>query len=400
MKTCKTHATAVSGLISVFLAIVPLQIHAQQAQPLPNGYFVVVSTFKDSQSREARSYSELLNKRGFTSTFGIEASKHYVYVYLASFGYDQFAQSVDRMKAARAKDGFPTAWVLKIKDGKEIKEGESVEESNPKVVAKSPVSDEQSLVTEYIPNPTPKPIFKPQHLGNTPIFLSVIKKNNKKVLDGTVKILDVESKKVLGTVNANAYFEIPDPKSKSGDITLVASAFGFNDATQQMNYKQTERDTVNEDVTLFGNFFMLTFEMERMTSGAKTTLTGVSFFNDAAIMVPASRNQLDDLLDMLNENLKMKIRLEGHTNSNSRGNIVSVGPSKNYFALTKDRITTSGSAKSLSEARAEVIKAWLVDQGVAADRIETVGWGGSKPIYDSKSNLARKNSRVELVVVE
>jgi outer membrane protein OmpA-like peptidoglycan-associated protein len=103
---------------------------------------------------------------------------------------------------------------------------------------------------------------------------------------------------------------------------------------------------------------------------------------------------------MLNENPKMRIRLEGHTNSNSRGNIIYVGPSKNYFALAKDKKTESGSAKELSEARAEVIKSWLVDQGIAGDRIETVGWGGTKPIYDSKSNLARKNSRVELVVLE
>jgi outer membrane protein OmpA-like peptidoglycan-associated protein len=388
------------GLICFPLILIGSQLRAQQLRPLENGYFVVVSTFKDTQVKEASAYSGLLNKRGFSSSFGLEESKHFVYVYLESFKYDQFRQSIDRMQAARAKDGFATAWVLKIKDGKEIKEGEPIAEERPKVVIQEPVSKEPSIVTEYIPNPTPLPVTKPQHLGNTPIFLSVIKKSDKKVLEGTVKIVDTETNKVLGTAKANGYFNISDPKTKSGLITLTASAFGFNDLSQQLNYKETERDTLKPDVTLFGNFFLLTFEMDRIQTGARATLSGVSFFNDAAIMVPASRDQLANLLEMLSENPDMRIRIEGHTNSNSRGDIIYAGPTKNYFALTKDKVSKSGSAKELSEARAEVIKGWLVDQGIASARIETIGWGGTKPLYDSKGTLARKNSRVELVVVD
>jgi outer membrane protein OmpA-like peptidoglycan-associated protein len=387
-------------LVLIPLLLIGFQLVAQQAQPLPNGYFVVVSTFKDSQTKEARSYSELLNKRGFKSSYGLEESKHFVYVYLESFNYDQFRLSIDRMETARAKEGFPTAWVLKIKDGKEIKEGEPIEKERPQVEAKHVVNETPSLVTEYIPNPTPLPVFKPQHLGNTPVFLSVIRKSDKKVVDGTVKILDAENNRLLGTVKSNAYFNVPDPKSKSGKINLVASVFGFNDDAQEMNYKDTERDTLKQEVILFGNFYMVTFEMERMTTGAKTTLNNVSFFNDAAIMVPASKDQLNDLLDMMVESPQIRIRIEGHTNGNSRGDIISMGPSKNYFALAKDKVTKGGSAKELSEARAEVIKNWLVDQGISASRIETIGYGGSKPLYDAKSNLARKNSRVEVVVIE
>lgn len=387
-------------LITLVFFLSSFQLFAQQAQPLPNGYFVVVSTFKDSQMKEAKGYSDLLNKRGFKSSYGLEESKHFVYVYLESFNYDQFRQSIDRMQAARAKDGFPTAWVLKIKDGKEIKEGEPIEQERPKVEPKPIVSETPSLVTEFIPNPAPLPVYKPHLLANTPVFFSVIRKSDKKVVDGTVKIMDAENNRVLGTVKANAYFNVPDPKSKSGRISLIASVFGFNDTDEEMNYKDTERDTIKQEVILFGNFYMITFEMERMTSGAKTTLNGVSFFNDAAIMVPASKQQLNDLLDMLVESPQTRIRIEGHTNGNSRGDIISMGPSKNYFALVKDKVTKGGSAKELSEARAEVIKNWLVEQGISASRIETAGFGGSKPLYDAKSNLARKNSRVEVVVIE
>ena len=388
-------------LVLIFLmAIIGGQLYAQRALPLENGYYVVVSTFKDSQPKEAKSYSDQLAKKGFQPGFGLEESKHFIYVYLQSFAYGQFKQSVERMQVARSKENFPTAWVLKIKDGKEIKEGDPIVETVPETVSASTESKGPSIVTEYIPNPTPKPITKPQHLGNTPVFFSVINKNSKKVLEATVKIVDAETNKSLGVVKANGYFTIPDPRSKSGDISLVASAFGYNDSNQKLNYKETERDTLNEDVTLFGNFFMLTFEMERMTSGGKASLSGVSFFSDAAIMLPTSREQLNNVLDMLNESPQMRIRIEGHTNGNSRGDIIYMGPSKNYFALTRDQKKEKGSAKELSEARAVVIKQWLVDQGIADTRIETMGWGGAKPLYDSKSNLARKNSRVELSVID
>jgi outer membrane protein OmpA-like peptidoglycan-associated protein len=237
-------------------------------------------------------------------------------------------------------------------------------------------------------------------LGNTPVFLSIIKKTNKQVMNGIIKVSDPDNNRSLGTVKANAYFNMSDPRSKSGNIVLTASAFGYNDAVQTLNYKQTERDTLKEDVTLFGNFFMVTFEMERASKGANFILSGLNFFNEAAIMVPSSQGQLKEVLDMLNEKPTMRIRLEGYTNGNSRGNIISMGPSKNYFSLTKDQKTEKGSAKELSQSRADAAKSWLIDQGISADRIEAVGMGGDKPIYDAKSALARKNARLELTVLE
>lgn len=400
MNTQTLRLRTIHLLLMILFAFMCEQLYAQRPLPLENGYYVVVSTFKDSQSKEAKAYSDQLAKRGFQPGFGLEESKHFLYVYLQSFPYGQFKQSLERMQAARIQDNFPTAWVLKIKDGKEIKEGDPIAETVQEAVPEKAEPKAPSIVTEYIPNPTPKPVTKPQHLGNTPVFFSVINKNSKKVIEGSVKILNAETNKTLGTVKANAYFNVPDPQSKSGNISLVASAFGYKDTDQKLNYKQTERDTINEDVTLFGNFFMLTFEMERMTSGGTASLSGVSFFNDAAIMTPSSREQLMGVLDMLNESPQMRIRIEGHTNGNSRGDIIFMGPSKNYFALSRDQNKEKGSAKELSEARAAVIKQWLVDQGIADTRIETQGWGGSKPIYDSKSHLARKNSRVELTVIE
>jgi outer membrane protein OmpA-like peptidoglycan-associated protein len=54
----------------------------------------------------------------------------------------------------------------------------------------------------------------------------------------------------------------------------------------------------------------------------------------------------------------------------------------------------------LSGARAQVIKDWLVSQGVATDRIEVKAWGGSRMLHDKNSQNARRNVRVEVEVNE
>jgi outer membrane protein OmpA-like peptidoglycan-associated protein len=61
---------------------------------------------------------------------------------------------------------------------------------------------------------------------------------------------------------------------------------------------------------------------------------------------------------------------------------------------------TVGSAKDLSRQRAETIKRWLTENGIAEDRIEISAWGGKRPIYDKHSVNARKNVRVEVEVLQ
>jgi outer membrane protein OmpA-like peptidoglycan-associated protein len=149
---------------------------------------------------------------------------------------------------------------------------------------------------------------------------------------------------------------------------------------------------------MFGNFILVDFEMVRYGTGDVATLNNVSFYSDAAVLMPESKPELDNLLALMDDK-SYKIVIHGHTNGNSQGKIITMGPSKNFFALTKDDKQGFGSAKDLSRERAQTIKDWLVANGVSADRIDVKGWGGAKMIYDKNSVNARKNVRVELEIV-
>ena len=103
---------------------------------------------------------------------------------------------------------------------------------------------------------------------------------------------------------------------------------------------------------------------------------------------------------MMNENPNYRIRLHGHTNGNYHGSIISMGDNGDFFSMGDDVKKSMGTSKKLSTERAEVIKKYLIANGIAADRIEIKAWGGKRPIYDKNSPNARKNVRVEVEVLE
>ncbi|HEY0744041.1 MAG TPA: OmpA family protein [Chryseosolibacter sp.] len=127
-----------------------------------------------------------------------------------------------------------------------------------------------------------------------------------------------------------------------------------------------------------------------------TVLDHVYFFTDASVLEPESQDELTTLLQLLESNATYRIRLHGHSNGNKRGRIIS--PGENLFSL-EGATETFGTAKELAAKRAGVIKQFLVKNGIAEDRIETISWGGDKPRYNKRSEDAKKNLRVEVEIL-
>jgi outer membrane protein OmpA-like peptidoglycan-associated protein len=420
---------------------------------LEKGYYIVVAAYFSSQENLAKHYSTQLNEAGKHSKYGFDTARNLYYVYLDY--YTDFSESINQMLLARKESGFSDAWVRIIKEGgagaqpviaveeakreeKQIiekKAEEKIEEpvvakktekqtsvkdmksiEPAKVIAKEEVKTEAvkegsatddttsyitTLPTEVIENPKADPVFFPQTLKNTQAFMSLYNATNGKVIDGEIEVIDTERSRLISKVKANSYLNLPDPKSKSGKLTLIGSAFGYRKIQRELNYYQTENDTTQEDIDLIGNFYFVNFDMSHMVKGDIATLYNIYFYNDAAIMLPESKYELNNLLKMMQDDPKYKIRLHGHTNGNGRGKIINMGPEKDFFKITKnDVVNESGTAKELSGARAQVIKDWLIAQGIDASRIDIKAWGGTRMLHDKESQHARKNVRVEVEVLE
>ena len=130
------------------------------------------------------------------------------------------------------------------------------------------------------------------------------------------------------------------------------------------------------------------------------TMYNVYFYNDAAVMKPESRYELNSLLDMLKENDNYEIKLHGHTNGNSPGKIIKLKEDdNNFFNVTENNVSGYGSAKDLSTERSLTIKRWLEEKGIDTKRVSIKGWGGKKMIYNKNDPLAKRNIRVEVEIL-
>ena len=57
--------------------------------------------------------------------------------------------------------------------------------------------------------------------------------------------------------------------------------------------------------------------------------------------------------------------------------------------------------QTLSEDRAGAVKGYLTENGIAADRLSSVGYGESKPIDSNKTKKGKANNRrVEVKLVK
>ncbi len=433
----------VSLLFAVLLTqFIPSNAQSTSGDALKKGYYVVVAAYLENQVSFAKKYADELNAQGKHASYGMDAARNLYYVYLDY--YADFNESIAQMVQVRKEAGFGEAWVRIIKDGSEATESVAatpaarpkespvpqpaakpttpaetpapVEAAKPVVVTETakvpapatpavaaPASITQAVDTSkaVIPNPPAAPVYVPQTLKNTQAFFSMYNATNGTILDGEVEVIDTDRSRLLSKMKANSYISLPDPGSKSGKLTLIGSAFGYRKVQHEMNYKNTEGDTVKEEIDLIGNYYMVKFDLTRMTRGDIATLYNVYFYNDAAVMMPESKYELNKLLQMLKENPKYRIMLHGHTNGNGRGKIIYVGPNKDFFNVTKDDVVKeSGSAKELSGARATTIKDWLVSQGIDASRVEVKAWGGGRMLHDKNSQNARRNVRVEVEVLQ
>ena len=108
------------------------------------------------------------------------------------------------------------------------------------------------------------------------------------------------------------------------------------------------------------------------------TIKGIYFDHDKDTIKPKSRPVLDRAVAILKEFDSIHIEISGHTD-NTGG-----------VAYNKD----------LSQRRANSVKRYLVDNGIAEARIETRGAGPDEPIASNRTAAGRaKNRRIEFLIL-
>lgn len=99
--------------------------------------------------------------------------------------------------------------------------------------------------------------------------------------------------------------------------------------------------------------------------------TAIRFDAGSAVLKPESSGILTDVLDMLEDHDDLRLRIEGHTDSDG----------------------SDGSNQALSEQRAAAVAAWLTERGIDRGRLETAGFGESQPVADNGTPEGKAENR-------
>jgi outer membrane protein OmpA-like peptidoglycan-associated protein len=156
------------------------------------------------------------------------------------------------------------------------------------------------------------------------------------------------------------------------------------------NYKPSKRVISFADIQkgdeLAPGIYTIKYRNQNITQDSLLTKRGEKFqlhnlfFNQGEPEIPlAGREELDRLADWLDEEKSVRIRVEGHTDNQGKQEL----------------------NLKLSEQRVYNVKVYLMNKGIAEERIETIGYGGALPIADNSKESTRKlNRRVEFEILE
>lgn len=180
---------------------------------------------------------------------------------------------------------------------------------------------------------------------------------------------DLENGEEIGVAKSNPLtgeFKIVLPSGKR--YGFLAQAEHYVAVNQNIDLRQI---TKFKEITT--HLFLVPIE-----KGQTVRINNIFFDFGKSELLPESFYELNRLVDLMNENTKLEIEVQGHT----------------------DNIGSNERNKVVSQERANSVMNYLLSKGIAKERIHAVGFGKSNPITanDTEENRA-KNRRVEFVIV-
>ncbi len=181
----------------------------------------------------------------------------------------------------------------------------------------------------------------------------------------------------------NDFEEVKTMKTKP--LTKDTDGDGLNDCEEVNRYKtnplvvDTDKDGANDGREVAAGTNPLVADVLNVESGKDIVLEGINFETAKATILPTSEPILMKAYNTMKVNDKLRVEIQGHTDD--RG--------------------SDASNQKLSEARANSVKAWLVQRGIDANRMTTIGLGETKPMVPNTTPENRaQNRRIQFKILK
>jgi outer membrane protein OmpA-like peptidoglycan-associated protein len=192
-----------------------------------------------------------------------------------------------------------------------------------------------------------------------PLLDSIIAKSNLDIVTDIKEPFKSKTEKIIDNIKKTAAPIVKDVRSESEDKLnlLEGIASKKEDMEPKSKFVIDAQNSINN-----------------LTSDKKIT-----FKRRSTNITEESKETIKEIASILLDNSKLKVKIEGHTDSRGRASL----------------------NKKISQDRANSVKTALMSLGVNAKRIKAVGYGEDFPIAkDDAQGLSEVNRRVEFIVGE
>ncbi|UOK42343.1 MULTISPECIES: OmpA family protein [Flavobacterium] len=149
--------------------------------------------------------------------------------------------------------------------------------------------------------------------------------------------------------------------------------------------KRFEQSKIQADNRRVDIYFQLKEEklsskITQMRVGDKLRLKNLNFYNRSGVVLPRSEPVLAELLEIMKQNPKLKIEIQGHICCQPEGDV-----------------------EDISTLRCKTVYNYLIENGIEKNRLSYKGFGSTRPLYPiPERNEFEKdeNRRVEIQIIE
>lgn len=382
-------------------------VYAQAQQ-----YYVVIGAF--AKESNAKKFSGFARSRFFQATYELNPVRNLFYVYVIKTGTKK--EAIDQVLILQKEESFSDSWVFSGSLGNASAEiipaTLPVKKEPEKVVpqvTKTEIGDSVATPVETPADTTTVTITEEKEPEVKPVnetaprkakgkfFKFTIVAPSGEAFAGKVHHVDLKQGRDIASYTSNEYSDVLRPVNREEPMTIVCGIFGYKEVTQLVDY-------TNPSLTIGAaqdenGVWTIPFTLERLKKGDVSVMYDVSFYKDAVVMLPRSQEELDELVNMMTSNPNYKIKIHGHANGTSKRKIIALGKPKNYFDI-KGSKQKNGTSKELSKERAVAVQDYLIEHGIAKERMEIMAWGGTNMLVSETSPSAKLNDRIEIEILE
>ncbi len=198
----------------------------------------------------------------------------------------------------------------------------------------------------------------------------VTNSKTKALVGGYVMVEDLNTAELIAVSKSNSAtgkYLVVLPAGKTYSVSANKEGFFFH--SERFDVPTSSKfQTIKKDI-----------ELKPIEKGAKVVLNNIFFEIGKAALSPQSRVELEKAIDLMKVNPSMKIEVGGHT----------------------DNVGDDAFNMKLSHDRAKSVREYLVNGGIAPDRLQAKGYGELNPIATNDTDDGRKsNRRTEFVILE